>query len=93
MSTELARHRPDRNAASPATRWRSSVGGVAIALLGVLSLAGGAHGPDERIPDSAEAFEFRPRPAPELPAPELADAWEGRSNARARLPVDSEYPA
>ena len=77
MSQQLTEHRPQRKSPWRGTRWRSSAGGVVIALLGVLTLAGGARDWGRLVPNSAEAYDFRPRPAPQLPAPELAATSPG----------------
>jgi hypothetical protein len=74
MNQERVEHRPRRKSSWLSAHWRSSAGGLVIALFGVFTLAGGARDWGRLVPNSAEAFDFRPRPAPELPAPELADA-------------------
>lgn len=72
MSKSLKKDRPDQRPLWSAPRWRSSVGGAVLALVGVLGLAHDVRQARDLSPNSAEAFEFRPRAAPDLPAPELA---------------------
>jgi len=71
MNKSQKRDRPDHRPLWSVPRWRSSAGGAVLAVVGVLSLAHDVRPAHDRSPDSAEAFEFRSRAAPDLPAPEL----------------------
>lgn len=72
MNKALKKERPDQKPLWSALRWRSSAGGAVLALVGVLGLVHDVRQAEDLSPNSAEAFEFRPRAAPDLPAPELA---------------------